>query len=46
MELPGGLRGALAFALADDKHGQTAADLVVIADGQDASGAGETELFF
>jgi hypothetical protein len=40
------LRGASAFALADDEHGQTAADLVVIADGQDASGPGETELFF
>ena len=41
-----GLRGALAFAFAEDEHGQTAADLVMIADGEDASGAGEAEMFF
>jgi hypothetical protein len=44
-ELSRGLGSALACALADDEHGQTAADLVVITHGQDASGPGETELF-
>ena|SRR5262249_47897110 len=45
VELFSGVRGALAFALADDEHSQAAADLVVMADGQDASGPGEAELF-
>src|SRR5208337_897330 len=39
VELFSGLRRALAFAFAEDEHGQTAADLVIVADGQDASGA-------
>ncbi len=46
VELLSGLGGALALALAQDEHGQTAADLVLSADGEDACGAGEAEMVF
>jgi hypothetical protein len=44
VELPGGLGGAAALALADHEHGQAAGDLVVITDGQDATGTGEAQM--
>src|ERR1035441_4198504 len=45
VEFLGGLRGALAFAFADNEHSQAAGDLVVISDSQGATRAGEPELF-
>ena len=40
----GGFGRAETFALALDKHGQAAADLVIIGDDEGAAGAGEPEL--